>query len=440
MTLRRDLFLRHVKDALANFYDPIRLQTHPLVAELGPSETGGETAAEYLRKLLLEAIESLRPADSIPPGRREWLSYRLLWLHYVQAQDLAGICRELGLSQRSFYRRQKEAVEAVASILWERYRQEAAGSDNRGQDLAALSSSERAREEALKLARRANRQLVDLCGLIGEVRETISPLTAKLGIELLIETPASLPLAYGDPAVFHQIVLNLLTEALNLVSGSTLRLVVGLGEGDRRLRGPRPTSPRPISPKTLWQIMGLGHADRVRPGLEEATGFMVSQSLLDAYGGRLWVQTDERGRAVICFSVPVAKPEAILVVDDDAETIALYRRYLENQEYVVRGARNKDQVEAEMARSLPDLVLLDVLMPQEDGWGLMRYLKARPETAQIPIVICSVLSQPRLALALGAVRVLQKPISEQLLIQTVQSVLRQGDSPPQARQAETART
>ena len=91
--MRRDLFLRHVKDALASFCDPIRLQTHPLAVMLAPSQTTTETAAEFVGKLLLDAIESLRPADSIPAGRREWLSYRLLWLRYVQAQPAVAIQR-----------------------------------------------------------------------------------------------------------------------------------------------------------------------------------------------------------------------------------------------------------------------------------------------------------------------------------------------------------
>ena len=68
-------------------------------------------------------------------------------------------------------------------------------------------------------------------------------------------------------------------------------------------------------------------------------------------------------------------------------------------------------------------MLLDVLMPQEDGWDILQSLKTLPETASIPVVICSVLSQPHLALALGAAEVLRKPISEETLLATVKKVL-----------------
>ena len=83
--IRRDMFVREVKDALVNLYDPIHLQTHPLVELLALQSSPGETAGESLRKLLWSTIESLRPAVSIPLMRPEWLNYRLLWLHYVQS-------------------------------------------------------------------------------------------------------------------------------------------------------------------------------------------------------------------------------------------------------------------------------------------------------------------------------------------------------------------
>ena len=58
-------------------------------------------------------------------------------------------------------------------------------------------------------------------------------------------------------------------------------------------------------------------------------------------------------------------------------------------------------------------------MPEEDGWAILQYLQENSSTAEIPVVICSVLSQPQLALALGAKEVLQKPISREELLATV---------------------
>ena len=114
-------FARRVKDALDDLYDPIRLQTNPLVNLLGLEGTSQEISATALREKLREAIEKLRPSASLPYGRREWLGHRLLWLRYVKCQSQTAISQELGLSRATYYQRQQEAIEAVASILWKAY-------------------------------------------------------------------------------------------------------------------------------------------------------------------------------------------------------------------------------------------------------------------------------------------------------------------------------
>ena len=62
-----------------------------------------------------------------------------------------------------------------------------------------------------------------------------------------------------------------------------------------------------------------------------------------------------------------------------------------------------------------DCILLDVLMPGEDGWHLMSWLRRSPEAASIPVVVCSVLDQPELAISLGATGYLRKPVTQEQL-------------------------
>jgi CheY-like chemotaxis protein len=130
----------------------------------------------------------------------------------------------------------------------------------------------------------------------------------------------------------------------------------------------------------------------------------------------------------LCFTIPGSKPKTVLVIDDDADTVRLYQRLLQAHDYIVRTARSAEELKGQLGESLPDLVLLDVLMPREDGWDMLNYLKRAPATASIPVVICSVLSQPGLALSLGAEEVLRKPIQEEILIKTVERILAQAGS------------
>ena len=475
----RELFARYVKDALANYYDPVHLQTHPLANLLALHYALKETRGQSLRQLLREAIASLQPDKSVAFGRPEWLGYRVMWLRYVESLDQPDVCLELGLSRASFYRYHRDAFDAVVSILWDRYRREAArstqdypgsqdnlaGQRDRGreadeetsgfvqdaeiaQDAATAQDAEiaqdaaTARRQALvrqaKLAQAWSRQPIDLHAVLKGVRHTVRSLVRQQGILLHIDVGriGDPPYAiYGDPAMLRQIILSVLTEGVKLTVADALRLSVCIEKEVilLRLRG--------------WGKLSAHDAD-------QAAGFETSRELLNVYGGQIWVEGGERDAPVLCFSVPTAghqpepmeasrithppnaRPAAILIIDDDIDTIALYRRYLQARQYRIKIAYNSEQVGEILAEGRPDLILLDVLMPQEDGWDILQRLKTAPETlglddpgiSDIPVVICSVLSQPRLALSLGATEVLQKPIAQEMLLATVQRLLGHQDS------------
>lgn len=403
-------FAQHVREALESFHDPVRLQINPLAQLLRLQHAPGETLATPLRELLRQAIESLRPPPSVPPSSPEWSGYRLLWQRYVQSRSRYAICEELGLSQASYYRRLQEALHAVASILWERY-QEISASQGEEDKPGALSPQERAAEEAMRLARESPRELVPLEDLLESVRRTILPLAEQQRIPLRVEAASDLPSTYGDLSVLRQIVLNILTEGMAYADKGGLHLSVAQRANE-----------------IVWQLRGVASPKSLEDELERRERLLISQKLLEIYGGRLWLERDERGMLRLAFALPIVVPRRILVIDDDEDTISLYQRYLRGLGYVLHVARNREQLEAQLAQALPDLILLDVLMPRWDGWLILQQLKMRPETASIPVVICSVLSQPHLALALGAEEVLQKPISEALLVRTVRSILDRGGS------------
>jgi CheY-like chemotaxis protein len=60
---------------------------------------------------------------------------------------------------------------------------------------------------------------------------------------------------------------------------------------------------------------------------------------------------------------------------------------------------------------LPDAIVLDVMMPEMQGWEVLQRLHSDPPTASIPVVVCSVINNPELAEALGASLFLPKPVS-----------------------------
>jgi len=77
----------------------------------------------------------------------------------------------------------------------------------------------------------------------------------------------------------------------------------------------------------------------------------------------------------------------ILVVDDEAANRGLVRRVLEALSYQVREAADGEYALEEVAREIPDLILLDLEMPRRDGYGVLRVLKADPKTRLVPIIM-----------------------------------------------------
>jgi CheY-like chemotaxis protein len=76
-----------------------------------------------------------------------------------------------------------------------------------------------------------------------------------------------------------------------------------------------------------------------------------------------------------------------------------------------------------VAENPPDLILLDVMMPTMDGWQVLRSLKQNPTTEHTPIIICSVLKEPELAISLGARAYLKKPVDRLELLATLERIL-----------------
>ena len=406
--ISRDLFAQYVKEALLAFHDAVRLQLSPLVELLRLQPAPGRTATAALRQLLRDTIETLRPAENIPLGRPEWIGYRLLLLRYIRSYSVQATCEALGFSLASFYRYHQQALEALVSLLWDQYRQQTPAEASTPSQ-AQPSPEEQARAEAVKLARQSQRRSVDFGSALEAAIHIILPLASQRGLTLQIERSPSLPAIYGDPAILRQIVLNILTETLKYATGGTLKLTVNGRQGN-----------------IFCRLQGFDSFQTVEE-LERASGIAVSRGLLEVYGGRLWFEREEAS-GVLCFTIPGSKPKAVLIIDDDADTVRLYQRLLQANDYVVRTARSAEELRAQLGEGLPDLVLLDVLMPREDGWDILNYLKRTPATAHIPVIICSVLSQPSLALSLGAEAVLRKPIQEETLIQTVERILAQADS------------
>src|SRR5215472_9442984 len=117
----------------------------------------------------------------------------------------------------------------------------------------------------------------------------------------------------------------------------------------------------------------------------------------------------------------------VLVVDDILSNVKLLEAKLSAEYFEVITAPNGEQALTRVSEDLPDIVLLDVMMPGMDGFEVCRRIKANAKTAHIPVVMVTALDQPSdrvTGLDAGADDFLTKPVEDTSLFARVRSLVR----------------
>jgi CheY-like chemotaxis protein len=142
-------------------------------------------------------------------------------------------------------------------------------------------------------------------------------------------------------------------------------------------------------------------------------GLETAQQLIELSGGSLQVLASEKweGLGTIHIALPSEEQVRVLVIDDNVDTLRLLRRYLSNSRYRFVGTSDPHQALQSAEDSVPQIIVLDVMLPEVDGWELLGRLRQHPKTCDIPVVVCTILPQEELALNLGAADFVQKPVS-----------------------------
>jgi two-component system alkaline phosphatase synthesis response regulator PhoP len=121
----------------------------------------------------------------------------------------------------------------------------------------------------------------------------------------------------------------------------------------------------------------------------------------------------------------------ILIVDDDPDILENILTVLETQPYQLATARDGKKCMEMLAEQVPDLLILDLLMPHMDGWGVIREMRSEPRFAGVPIMVLTTVvedaSRRRYELETGMAMdvqdYIQKPVRPDELIRRVEKML-----------------
>ena len=290
----------------------------------------------------------------------------------------------------------------------------------------------------------------DLKVLIESVGQTVAPLAAKNGNELVIRCPADVGHIHADLTKIRQTLFNLLSNACKFTRGGTITLTAtreagetgswivfqvsdtGIGmtpdqqakvfesftqadESTTRTYGG--TGLGLAITKSLCELMGGEIALSSTPG--QGTTFTVHLPATMRIAAEKVLDTAEGNSQPWSTPIPTGAP-IVLVVDDEPNARELLRRHLERNGYAVHTASDGEQALQRVRELRPDVVTLDVLMPHMDGWAVLAAIKEDPEVADTPVIMVTITDEQNVGFSLGAVDYLIKPIHRDRLIRAVE--------------------
>lgn len=393
----RAIFYQHVRNALGHYYDSEYLRNCALADDL--SLAGQFGTPSTLQKILADAIESLKPpvGESLISPKRQ--IYDILSYHYLQRfkQDL--VARHLGVSERHMRRLQTEALDVLTSYLWEKWDLKAQPQPAVGQarDGAGVDNLAHTKQEWSWLKDAPPPRIANVLHQIQDVLVLAQPMATQRGLTIQLISASSIPDLLIHPVSLRQILLSLLGVAIQRSSAGQVRLELAVRPGfvDARIEG-RPNGEKLAAAMTNQQNQLLAIAE-----------------YLTSFSGGCLAVADSGDVFDVTLSLPTTDDITVLVIDDNEDIIRLLERYAEGSHYIINGAnRPVEAIEAAIA-SRAQIVVLDVMMPSIDGWEMLGRLRRHPSTADVPVVILTVLAQEELALSLGAQAFVLKPVSQQ---------------------------
>jgi signal transduction histidine kinase/ActR/RegA family two-component response regulator len=379
---------------------------------------------------------------------------RLAEVDRLKSQFLANMSHELRTPLNSIIGFSRVILKGIDGPLTDLQIQDLTSINNSGQHLLGLINSilDLAKIEAGKMELVFDE--VNLYDTIKIVMSTSLALVKDKPIQLLQDVEAELPNVRADGMRLRQILLNLLSNASKFTEDGSVTLRV------RKTEALHPQTGQ-IAPYVEMSVIdtGVGIAPEDMGKLFEqfsqvdasatrkvggtGLGLNICRHLIELHHGRIWVESEVNKGSSFTFIIPVSQHDApiespdlgkqasvpiVLAVDDDPGIMTLYRRYLEPNGFKVAGVTRSTEVITRAAELRPLVILLDVLMPHKDGWQVLAELKRSDITRDIPVVMCTLVTDRERAMSMGAIDYLSKPILESDLLRVLNKIQTRANS------------
>ena len=405
-------FLKDVADGYEHIYDLAYLRSHRLLKLLFPEnhdKGAGKELVWQLHHLLIATIGELDPGPQAPVFSREWRRHRLLVLRYVDGLPPQTVADQLAISRRHFYREHDAAIEVLAELLWARQIEKNAGNPIADQPVSEQELAGPAAQtlitDRLQLIRIEAAQMtqtdhqIDLAEVMHGVLALLADKALQHGITIVNQIGDCPPHVKGNSRLLRQLLLGLVGHLITGSHDGELRLLTEFDSSKQCLKLTANLNNAAYVAATNATTLLTGFNELAALSMATLTPCYTA-SVLTGFQVKFDLHTNTR---------------TVLVIDDNEDILELFQRYLTHQNFEVITIRKSNELLSIAQRVRPSVIILDLMIPDQDGWDLLQILQHHRETQLIPVIICSILPQKELALSLGATAFLEKPFSEEAL-------------------------
>lgn len=285
----------------------------------------------------------------------------------------------------------------------------------------------------------------DIKSLIQETVSTIRPLIENNKNTLEFNLAENLDMMHADLTKVRQSMFNLLSNASKFTKNGkiTLDVTTTNAESKQWINFKVTDTGIGMSPEQiakLFQAFTQADASTTRKYGGTGLGLAITKKFCLMMGGDISVVSELGVGSTFTICLPVQVVDStieipshssehsqssssgdshcrntILVIDDDPTIHDLLKRFLGKKGFEVKTASSGSEGISLAKKLQPEAITLDVMMPGMDGWSVLTALKANPQTADIPVVMMSMVDDQNLGYALGAAEYLLKPVNGQQL-------------------------
>ncbi len=276
--------------------------------------------------------------------------------------------------------------------------------------------------------------------IIEEVTNTATPLALDKGLSFSVKRNCNTRIIINtDRGRVTQVLINLIGNAIKFTQKGKIELSISFNQEKMLVFAISDTGigiseeNKKIIFEEFRQIDGTTTRKYSGTGL----GLAISKKILDLLGGKIWVASVEGEGSVFSFTIPIKYEQEkrksemypinvdvlrknfknpVLVIDDDPEVRYTIGQYLISKGYEVIFAENGEAGIKLAISKQPFAITLDLLLPNKDGWSILKELKENSLTKDIPVILVSIIGDKNLGYGLGAFEYFIKPISAEKLL------------------------